>query len=91
MRARAVATALAIAGLVMAARDARDAAQFAGMLRQRHPHGNVLVIGHSNTLPALARALCHCAVEEMDEANYGLRYRVQFDATGRSQLQVEQE
>ena len=78
-------------GLAITEYDARDAEHVATVLRQQHPHGNVLIIGHSNTLPALARALCHCTVDEMDEANYGLRYRVQFDAAGRSQLQADQE
>ena len=78
-------------GLTIIEYDASDAATFATSLRQQHPHGNVLVIGHSNTLPALARALCHCAVDEMDEAIYGTRYTVQFDTAGHSQLQVNQD
>jgi broad specificity phosphatase PhoE len=78
-------------GLAILEYDASDAVTFASQLRQRYPHGNVLIIGHSNTLPALVRALCHCTVGEMDEATYGIRYTVQFDSAGRSQLQVNQD
>lgn len=63
-----------------------DAAAFAARLRTDHPHGTVLVVGHSNTLPPLARALCACDVADMDERVYGIRYTVTFDASGRARL-----
>ncbi|MBH2010889.1 MULTISPECIES: SixA phosphatase family protein [Thermomonas] len=66
--------------------DPTDAAAFARRLRAEHPAGTVLVIGHSDTLPPLARALCACAVADMDEGNYGIRYRVHFDAGGHASL-----
>lgn len=64
----------------------RDAAAFAQRLRAAHPAGTVLVIGHSDTLPPLARALCGCDVADMDERIYGIRYTIRFDAGGRAQL-----
>lgn len=63
-----------------------DAAAFAATLRTTHPRGTVLVVGHSNTLPPLARALCACEVADMDEAIYGIRYTIRFDMNGRAQL-----
>lgn len=63
-----------------------DAEAFADRLRREHPRGTVLVLGHSNTLPPLARALCRCEVADMDEAVYGIRYTVRIDASGQAQL-----
>ena len=63
-----------------------DAEAFAATLRSTHPRGTVMVVGHSNTLPPLARALCGCEVADMDEAIYGIRYTVSFDADGRAHL-----
>ena len=33
-------------------------------------HDNALVVGHSNTIPELARMLCECEVADMDETEY---------------------
>ena len=66
--------------------DPRNAAAFAAQLRSQHPSGTVLVIGHSNTLPELARQLCQCHVDEMDEAIYGIYYTLTVDAAGRTQI-----
>ena len=65
---------------------AADAASFAQRLRREHPRGTVLVVGHSNTVPQLARALCACDVPDMDEATYGIRYTLRFDANGKPRL-----
>jgi broad specificity phosphatase PhoE len=57
------APAAAMAGVAVTVRPASggvatDAAAFAAELRERHPEGGaVLVVGHSNTIPALAQAL----------------------------------
>jgi len=31
---------------------------------------NALIVGHSNTTPELARLLCNCDIEDMDESEY---------------------
>lgn len=31
---------------------------------------NTLIVGHSNTTPELARLLCNCEIEDMDESEY---------------------
>ena len=73
-------------GIALVDYDPADATAFAARLRRDHPRGTVLVVGHSNTLPPLARALCGCTVADMDEAIYGIRYTIRFDAGGRAQL-----
>lgn len=73
-------------GLTIVDYDPSNADAFARRLRAEHPAGTVLVIGHSDTLPPLARALCGCAVPDMDERIYGIRYTVRLDADGRATL-----
>lgn len=86
-RTRQTAAPIAAAkGIALVDYDPADATAFAARLRRYHPRGTVLVVGHSNTLPPLARALCGCAVADMDEAIYGIRYTIRFDGEGRAQL-----
>ena len=49
---------------------AMPAADFAAQLRSRHVSGSVLVVGHSNTVAAIASALCACAVAPLREDEY---------------------
>lgn len=70
-------------GLPVTTYDARQPAQaFAASLRSAHPAGTVLVVGHSNTAPAIASALCGCEVAPMTEADYGRRIVVRIAADG---------
>ena len=55
---------------------------FAARLRKTHSAGTVLVVGHSNTAPAIAAALCGCEVEPMTEAEYDRRMTVHIDGDG---------
>ena len=59
-----------------------SASSLAARLRQAHPHGTVLVVGHSNTAPGIAAALCGCEVEPISEAEYGRRMTVHTDGDG---------
>ena len=54
---------------------------FAAQLLHDHDSGTVLVVGHSNTIPALASALCHCDIAPMrdDEFDRVIRLRVGRD------------
>jgi phosphohistidine phosphatase SixA len=90
-RTRATATPAAqMHGLTVAPYDARTADAFASELRARHRGGLVLVVGHSNTVPALAAALCGCAVAPMTEQDYGLRYRLHAaDVESPARLEAE--
>ena len=48
--------------------DPRDQAVLVGRLLARQD--NTLVVGHSNTIPELARLLCECAIADMEETEY---------------------
>lgn len=56
----------------------QDPSAFANSLRQRHTHGTVLVVGHSNTVPAIAAALCQCVVAPIADAQYERRLLIRF-------------
>lgn len=67
--------------------DAKQPAdQFVSELRRNHPHGTVVIVGHSNTVPAIVSALCDCAIAEIDESDYGNLYTVRVDARGQAIL-----
>jgi broad specificity phosphatase PhoE len=77
-------------GLAVTAYDPRvPPAEFVARLKEMHPQGTVLVVGHSNTAPALAAALCACAVAPMAETQFDRVMRVRFGAGGVARLSVE--
>lgn len=47
-----------------------EATRFAQRLQQTHTGGTVVVVGHSNTVPAIAARLCRCEVAPMGEQEY---------------------
>lgn len=59
-----------------------SAAEIASTLRNNHRDGHVLVVAHSNTAPAIASALCGCAVAPMSEAEYDRRMTVHVPPEG---------
>jgi broad specificity phosphatase PhoE len=74
-------------GLAVTTYDAKQpAAEFAAQLRARHAGQSVLVVGHSNTVPGIAAALCGCEVRAMSEAEYDRLTTVRIDASGRATL-----
>jgi hypothetical protein len=56
-----------------------------------HPTETVLVVGHSNTAPGIAAALCRCSVTPMAETEFDRVMRVRFGADGASRLSVERD
>lgn len=64
-------------------------AEFIAHMRELHPAGTVLIVGHSNTAPAIAAALCRCDVAAMNETEFDRLMRVRFDANGNARLSVE--
>lgn len=74
-------------GIDVQAYDAKlPASEFASQLRDAHASGNVLVVGHSNTVPGIVAALCACEVAAIDEGTYGDRYDVRIALDGRTTL-----
>ncbi|MGH8083451.1 MAG: SixA phosphatase family protein [Lysobacter sp.] len=72
-------------GLTEIVYDAKQpAAEFAAQLRRDRPQGTTLIVGHSNTAPEIAAALCGCAVEPMPETEFDRRMRIDIDAHGRA-------
>lgn len=74
-------------GLDVVTYNARQPADaFAAEVRAAQRHGTVLIVGHSNTVPAIAAALCGCAVAPMREDEYDRRIEIGIDAAGRATL-----
>lgn len=75
-------------GLTIVRYDAKQAAaEFAAALRRDHREGTVLVVGHSNTAPAIAAALCACEVAPMPETEFDRRMLVRIDAQGQANFE----
>ncbi|MFC5576460.1 SixA phosphatase family protein [Lysobacter niabensis] len=64
------------------------AGEFAARLRQVHADGTVLVVGHSNTVPDIAAALCQCSVPPMGDDEFDRRITIRIDAQGHAALQA---
>lgn len=65
------------------------AGEFAARLRHDHADGTVLVVGHSNTVPDLAAALCRCRVAPMGDDEFDRRITIRIDARGHVVMQTE--
>lgn len=76
-------------GIAVTTYDAsQPAAAFAERLRETHAEGTVLIVGHSNTVPALAAALCGCEVAPMREDEFDRRIDIRIAVDG--QVRIEQ-
>ncbi len=74
-------------GITVATYDAAlPAAEIAERLRRENAAGTVLVVGHSNTVPQIASALCACEVAPIDEDDYGNLYEIRIDGDGATAL-----
>ena len=68
--------------------DARQpAGAFAAEVRAARRSGTILIVGHSNTVPAIAAALCGCAVAPMREDEYDRRIGIRIGADGAATLE----
>lgn len=71
-------------GLAITTYDAATPpAQTAQALRAAHSSGTVLVVGHSDTIPAIAQALCDCTIGPIAETEYGRRITITARPDGR--------
>ena len=74
--------------LAVTAYDAKEpAAQLSSRLQREHAGDTVLVVGHSNTIPGIAAALCNCVVAEMSETEYDRLTTVRIGADGKATLE----
>ncbi len=74
-------------GLAVTTYDAKqDVAAFAAALKQRHPGGTVLVVGHSNTVAGIAAALCTCVVTPLRDDEFDRRLHVRIAGDGEASL-----
>lgn len=69
----------------------RPAADFASELRRKYPTGTVLVVGHSNTIPPLAQALCGCDIGPTADSEYGRRITIRVLTDGRTTVDDRRE
>lgn len=77
-------------GLPITLRPAGESASgFAELLRRRHAGQRVLVVGHSNTVPAIAAALSGQAVEPMAEDEYDRGIEVRLPSRGPAHVQPQ--
>ena len=65
----------------------QSATELAAQLRRRHDSGTVLVVGHSNTAPEIAAALCRCMATRLGENDYNRMYRIRIGTDGSAVLQ----
>jgi len=63
-------------------------ADFAAQLKRTHTVGTVLVVGHSNTAPDIAAALCGCQVPSMDDTEYDRRMTIRIAPSGAANLTI---
>jgi broad specificity phosphatase PhoE len=76
-------------GLPITVRPAGEAPKaLAQTLRQRHAGQRVLLVGHSNTVPAIAAALSGAAVEPMPDSEYDRYFVVLLPEQGAPSLQT---
>lgn len=86
-RTQATAAPLAArSGIVVTPYEPGDAAATAAAIRAAHPHGTVLVVGHSNTVPELVGAFAGVDVPPMPDTDYTRMYAIVVGAEGRVRL-----
>lgn len=66
----------------------RPPSETATVLHTRHAGQQVLVVGHSDTVPQLVSTLCACPVLPLDESEYGDLYEVRIRADGEVTLEM---
>jgi len=61
-------------------------ATFVAQLSVSAKPGAVLVVAHSNTVPEIVAALCHCTAPSLGDEDYGDRFDVRVDSDGSATL-----
>lgn len=60
--------------------------EFVAQLNAAAKPGAVLIVAHSNTVPEIVAALCHCPAPSLGEADFGDRFDVRVDSDGKATL-----
>ena len=77
-------------GVAVTTYDANmPAPDFAAQLRRDHVGDQVLVVGHSNTAPQIAAALCGCEVAPMADSEFNRLMKITVERDGRATLREE--
>lgn len=63
-----------------------DAGAFIAQLKADKKPGTVLIVGHSNTVPAMVAAMCQCPAPALTDQDYGDRFDIVVDSDGSSTL-----
>lgn len=67
-------------GLKLKIYDAHDLSALSETLLSNQD--NALIVGHSNTTPELARLLCDCDIDDMDDSEYDRLILISIDSSG---------
>jgi phosphohistidine phosphatase SixA len=51
-------------------------------IKQRHPAGLILIVGHSDTVPGIVDELCRCRVDPIPENDYATLFEVVLRSDG---------
>jgi broad specificity phosphatase PhoE len=51
-------------------------ADLINQIKQQHPTGAILIVGHSDTLPGIVGELCRCRIDPIPESDYANKYEV---------------
>lgn len=73
-------------GVAVTRYEPGDAATTAASIRAAGHRGTVLIVGHSNTVPALVEAFAGVVVPAMPETDYSRLYAIAVGADGRARL-----
>ena len=57
-------------------------ADLVNQIKQRHPRGAILIVGDSDTVPAIVTELCRCRIGPIPKEDYANRYEVTLRSDG---------
>ena len=49
-------------------------ADLVNQIKQQHPAGAILIVGHSDTLPGIVEELCRCQIDPVPDSDYATRF-----------------
>jgi broad specificity phosphatase PhoE len=58
-------------------------ADLTAAVKKDHAGGAILIVGHGDTVPGIVAALCHCAVNPIDDTQFGNLYTVQISTANK--------